>query len=232
MSVDWTYEEVVVVADVVQQHGWRSLRRDDTEVTRLSELLRAAKVHPVDSRDDKFRNPAGVARKTADLATAHPDYEGKTTRGGSMTLQVLEAFLDDPEGMRPIAASIREALRSGQQVEVNELVPPGEGDGLREGRLLLALHVKRERNRALRTARINGALASGMGLACEVCGFDFEKKYGARGAGYIEVHHTLPLHVSGEVKTKLEDLALLCANCHRMAHRAPWVTPRQLGRVS
>jgi len=37
---------------------------------------------------------------------------------------------------------------------------------------------------------------------------------------HIEVHHLRPVHTMkpGE-KTKLADLALLCSNCHRMAHR-------------
>jgi 5-methylcytosine-specific restriction protein A len=28
-----------------------------------------------------------------------------------------------------------------------------------------------------------------------------------------------PLHVSGPTDTRLQDLATLCANCHRMIHR-------------
>ncbi|MET9496757.1 HNH endonuclease [Streptomyces sp. NPDC006552] len=39
----------------------------------------------------------------------------------------------------------------------------------------------------------------------------------ARGARdrYIECHHVVPLHEAGEGRTKLSDLALTCANCHR-----------------
>lgn len=62
-----------------------------------------------------------------------------------------------------------------------------------------------------------------------LCGFDFVAAYGPHGEGYIECHHVIPLHASGEVKTRLEDLVLICANCHRMIHRrAPWLTPAQL----
>ena len=40
-----------------------------------------------------------------------------------------------------------------------------------------------------------------------------------RVEGVIDVHHTKPLHTlqPGD-KTKLSDLALLCANCHRVVH--------------
>ncbi|MBD4677824.1 HNH endonuclease, partial [Xanthomonas citri pv. citri] len=55
---------------------------------------------------------------------------------------------------------------------------------------------------------------------------------GEHGAGYIEVHHRVPLHVSGTVMTSLEDLALLCSNCHRMIHRRrPWLTVEQLNEL-
>ncbi|HEX7304188.1 HNH endonuclease, partial [Lentzea sp.] len=66
-------------------------------------------------------------------------------------------------------------------------------------------------------------------LACEVCGFDFESFYGERGKGFAEVHHAVPLHVTGPTTTKLDDLVVLCSNCHRMIHRGKnWMTPDEL----
>ena len=56
-------------------------------------------------------------------------------------------------------------------------------------------------------------------LACETCGFDFKAMCGPHGDGYIECHHVIPLHASGETKTRLDDLILICSNCHRMIHR-------------
>jgi 5-methylcytosine-specific restriction protein A len=45
----------------------------------------------------------------------------------------------------------------------------------------------------------------------------------------MEAHHTLPLAVGAVRVTRAEDLALLCANCHRMIHRArPILSVRQL----
>ncbi|OAD90717.1 hypothetical protein A7A78_14205 [Aequorivita soesokkakensis] len=55
---------------------------------------------------------------------------------------------------------------------------------------------------------------------CEVCDFNFHKIYGDLGKGYIECHHTTPLsQIAGESITTLDDLALVCSNCHRMIHR-------------
>jgi 5-methylcytosine-specific restriction protein A len=63
-------------------------------------------------------------------------------------------------------------------------------------------------------------------LSCDACGFSFYKKYGARGAGYIEAHHTKPIsELNGRVKTSADDIALVCSNCHRMLHRIrPWLS--------
>jgi hypothetical protein len=63
------------------------------------------------------------------------------------------------------------------------------------------------------------------GYSCQACGFDFARMYGPLGEGYIECHHLNPLSErsesqwSTEVRTRIEDVTVLCANCHRMIHR-------------
>ena len=48
---------------------------------------------------------------------------------------------------------------------------------------------------------------------------------GCRG-GFIECPHTLPLRdLKPGMRTRLADLSLLCAKCHRMVHvRSPWLS--------
>ena len=89
-----------------------------------------------------------------------------------------------------------------------------------EGRVKLRKHKVRERNTRLVKAKKELVLKQTGKLACEVCGFDFLKTYGKLGAGFIECHHGVPLAEleSGSV-TRLSDLHLVCANCHRMLHR-------------
>ena len=63
------------------------------------------------------------------------------------------------------------------------------------------------------------------GCACQVCGFDFVQAYGEIGRSFAEVHHLNPLSErpasewTDAVLTRVADLAVLCANCHRMIHR-------------
>ncbi len=56
---------------------------------------------------------------------------------------------------------------------------------------------------------------------CFVCKFDFGKVYGQYGAGFIHVHHVVPLHTIGEgyQVDPIDDLRPLCPNCHAMIHR-------------
>jgi hypothetical protein len=56
--------------------------------------------------------------------------------------------------------------------------------------------------------------------SCEVCGMRFEKMYGAIGRDYIIAHHKIPIGSRvRSSKTTLDDIALVCANCHDMLHR-------------
>ncbi len=89
-----------------------------------------------------------------------------------------------------------------------------------------SVQTRRERNRAARAECIDR-----FGSKCVVCKFSFERKYGAWGAGYIEVHHLAPLgkaQGNRRVDPK-KDLRPVCANCHRMLHVSdPPITPAAL----
>lgn len=94
-----------------------------------------------------------------------------------------------------------------------------------EGRAKLRLHILRERSRQL----IAAFKASLVVPRCEACGFNFDEKYGPLGRSYIEAHHRVPVAslVEGK-KTKLSDLAALCANCHRVIHANGLISVEEL----
>lgn len=224
---DWTEDEIVLACDLVARNGWKELRASRPEVIELSEVLQRYSRHPVELRGPRFRNPNGVARKSSDIYTQHPNTTGTPTKGNKLDREVLEQFLADPAGMAERAAAIRAAVDVPEAVA---LVPDVDlGTSADEGRVLERVQIVRERDPKLRQRKIDSVMAAGGAVACEVCGFDFERTYGERGRQYIEVHHRTPLHASGRTRTKLAELALLCSNCHRMIHRhQPWLTVEQL----
>lgn len=232
-SANWSTEEIIVVADLVVRRGWKDLRAGDPDVVAMSERLRSLPWNERAAADPKFRGPQSVSRKIADIFSAHPDYAGTPTKGGHTTKVVVQSFVDQPEQMSRLAAATMAAWDEAAATGVGPLdtgeLDPVDDPGATEGRVVLARHYRRERDPALRRRKIEAVLRAHGGLACEVCGFDFGNTYGEHGDGYIEVHHVVPLHASGETKTRLADLAMLCSNCHRMIHRrTPWLTPEEL----
>jgi len=99
-----------------------------------------------------------------------------------------------------------------------------EGVGLQEqfleGDRYVRRHLLVERSRRLRSRSI-AYWGERLGeLRCLACGFSFADRYGALGAGFIEMHHDRPLS-QGRRATRVTDLKPPCANCHRMVHRSP-----------
>ncbi len=57
-------------------------------------------------------------------------------------------------------------------------------------------------------------------FVCQICGFDYRKKYGKLGDDFAEAHHIVPLAKNDKQRiTTVDDLITVCANCHRMLHR-------------
>lgn len=58
------------------------------------------------------------------------------------------------------------------------------------------------------------------GARCVACGFDFSVVYGDWAAGYIHVHHLVPLAAIGHeyVINPIKDMRPVCPNCHAVIH--------------
>jgi 5-methylcytosine-specific restriction protein A len=106
-----------------------------------------------------------------------------------------------------------------------------EEPGAMEGEMRIALTRHRARERWLRDEKIARSKAAHNGrLPCEICGFDFFETYGEIGRDYAQVHHRKPLGDRTKPSlTSLEELAVVCANCHAMIHRDGRV--RALGEI-
>lgn len=196
---------------------------------KLSAVLRSIPIEPELADDPRFRNRPGVSLKVSNFAAIDPEcpIEGMPHVGRG-DIQVWEEFGTDRDRLRRTAAAIQAnigALTPEQASAEEEHVHEAE-----EGRVLTRVHRMRERDGKLRAARCRKAIEEEGTLKCEACGFDFEATYGDRGKSFIECHHVKPVsELKPGTKTSVDDLVLLCSNCHRMVHvRRPWLTIAQL----
>jgi len=85
-----------------------------------------------------------------------------------------------------------------------------------ENRKVVTSHLHRERS-----GYLAGERKRHDDYTCQVCDLRFEDAYGKDlGEGFAESHHRTPLSkLKTKVRTCLEDLATVCANCHRMLHK-------------
>jgi len=158
------------------------------------------------------------------------EYPGKgLTNASKLDRTIYEEFAVDRNNLESIAAIIRKIVTSGVHYDSSS----DDEKGGREGALLEKLHKYKERNRALAEKKKAQALKNLGYLKCDVCDFVFKDKYGSLGEGFMECHHIIPLsEIEIEQETKLKDLSLVCANCHRMLHRkGPRLTIEQLREI-
>jgi 5-methylcytosine-specific restriction enzyme A len=140
----------------------------------------------------------------------------------SIDVEKIE-ILDSYEITNGILSFVKKGLRGVDAIGISKWETDEDIDDevFPEGKELTELHKRKERNpRAVRKKK-NKVLKECGKLECEVCGFDFVKFYGQLGYGFAECHHTvLVSELTEEHKIRLSDLAIVCANCHRMLHKS------------
>lgn len=200
------------------------------KVIELSNLLNALPIHTDRPDNKKFRNPNGVACKLANFRVIDPPDPAKGyEKGGIGDKVVWEDYFENRESLKVVAEKICESRLFEEVTNLNK--EEGE-DESPEGKILYRLHRTRERNRSLVIKKKKAVFQKYGFLECEVCSFDFVKSYGEHGSDFIECHHRIPLCSVDSTRTKLRDLALVCANCHRMLHRGkPWPSVEQLKEI-
>lgn len=164
---------------------------------------------------------------TAD-ALLNPDVDTPMDVRGAITGPLSEVQVDAPASGNSIPDRIAVALSEAWDAHIGKDDESlGRGDpelGAMEGEQKRRFVSHRARERALREAKLQQVRrASPDGRArCEVprCSFDFEARYGPVAAGFAHVHHLRPLaEATAPTITRLEDLAVVCANCHAVIHR-------------
>ena len=231
----WSRDELILALDLYVRFKGNPPGKASREVVELSRLLNEMSAQ-IANRASDFRNANGVYMKVMNFRRFDPAYisQGKTglQRGGKLEQDVWDHFAFEPNDLSKTAKAIRQFAEK-RQIPIAEQDEDADFAEAEEGRILTRLHRSRERSPELVARKKASTLKVHGRLQCEACSFDFEAQYGLRGSGFIEAHHTKPLHaLSPGDKTRLEDLALLCSNCHRMIHaRRPWLTVEDLKQI-
>jgi hypothetical protein len=99
-----------------------------------------------------------------------------------------------------------------------------------EGKKRLVTHLIKERARGLILAKRSAVRAEHGCLVCEACDLKSRDLLSPEGEACFEVHHRIPIGTLTETRqTTVEELAMLCANCHRIIHRSdPMITVEKL----
>ena len=219
----WTREELLLALELYFVAGRRQLPSTDQQVKELSDLLDTLKIHTVFERGERFRNPSGVSMKLGNFLSLDPEYSGSGMRNvSSLDREIWEEFAHHQSYLSQVADQIRKANESLEYIGFTD-ANATDDDEFKEGRLITRLHTFRERNPSAVKRKKDSVLKRTGALKCEVCEFDFREFYGQIGEGFAECHHKIPLSELTEIgttRTRLLDLSIVCANCHRMLHRS------------
>lgn len=226
----WTRDELILALELYFRVSPLHTTEKHPAIQELSDLLNRLPIHPANT--PSFRNPNGVYMKLCNFLRLDPSYEGRGLDAGSKAdEEVWNEFAGDRTRLEQVAQAIRDNARDLPSVERSP-----ESDltlEVAEGRILARTHLTRERDPRLAEKKKRQVLTTTGRLACEVCGFDYAQTYAAHGTGFAECHHRTPLsHLKPGTKTRLSDLAIVCANCHRMLHCGRrWLSTDDLKRV-
>lgn len=214
----WTRDELILALNLYFHLGRKAPDQFHPEVIALSKVLNGLPIHELRPDASRFRNPAGVSMKLTNFSSLDPMYAGTgLSHGGRADQLVWDEFSHDPDRLHAVAQAIRTfgELQQESPASVDE-----EEFEAAEGEVLYRQHRQYERNRSLVAKKKQQALEHDRELRCEVCGFVFARKYGPLGQDFIECHHVVPLaDLRPRRNTTLQDLALVCSNCHRMLHQ-------------
>jgi len=229
----WQKDEIIIVMDFYMDNFERIPGKDSSEIKKLSDLLNKFRNKNGLYGDAKFRNTNGVYMKIMNLRGIDERYDGKGLQSSSKgDKEVWEYFFDKKDKLKKAANKIKEYIENDNDLGINldSNIDNEFEEEASEGKVVTRIHQTYERDTKLVKKKKDKVMKEKGKLDCEVCGFNFTKIYGERGNNYIECHHNKPVSEIGEKgKTSLEDLSLLCSNCHRMIHRnRPWITVTEL----
>lgn len=209
---NWSREETILALKLFHEMDGKVPSVSNERVLELSRLLRSNPLRVGLPIESSFRNAASVMFKLANLASA----SGRNgfDNNSQLDREIWKELGDDPVQTARLASAIRSTF---EEVDPTEVVgpEPDEGAVFAEGELVTRVHRVRERSPRLRSAILDARDGE---LRCDACRTDASHVPDTLRAAMFEVHHMVPLAVSGRRAVRTSDCVLLCANCHRVVH--------------
>jgi len=227
----WKREELILALDLYFRVNIKRANDTHPEIIKLSNLLTKLPIYTESQKQFNFRNPNGIYMKLCNFLRLDPNYSGKgLTAGSQLDKEIWDAYFGRREELERIAELVRNSYKYYDEIkaETNSVVK--EEKPFFEGRTLFIMHKLQERNLTAVNKKKNTVFNEFGALPCEACDFDFQKYYGSIGKGYIECHHNVPISkIKMEHEIRLNDLSLICSNCHSIVHFSrPWLMVEQL----
>jgi 5-methylcytosine-specific restriction endonuclease McrA len=186
--------------------GWVGDTREARRRLRTSNLW-DAEYHAI------ARTGAAEAQRHVDITNLAPRlrFVGAIDRlpqqYSGQSLQVLRTLA--PESARLLRTVWGGKLRSSRFPASERVVAQA-----REGTMIEHVRYSRGRSRRLRDEALRRADGT-----CEACARDFSRVLDGKGVRVLQVHHRKQLSASDAPRvTHVDDLAVLCANCHALVH--------------
>jgi 5-methylcytosine-specific restriction protein A len=227
----WTRDETILALELYQDLKGNIPRGTDIRVSRLSDLIKHLPYHLAALRKNSFRNSDGVAFKLQNLRQLAT---GRGLGNVSNMDRVIWAELGArPDETKRLANLIRAGM---EEADILQATPDDSEDvEFFEGRVITQNHKRRERSPKLRKHLLVARTKKGP-LRCDMCRSNSCVMDPAFEDASFEVHHLVPVSSTKERNTKLSDVALLCASCHRILHRAianekRWLTIDEVRRI-
>lgn len=101
---------MILAADLAHKRQWKGVNSSTSGILELSVLLKKAGFHPQEQRGESFRSINSVSLKVNNLIASHPSSTGVGLRATKAENDIVQEFVNDPDRMSDLAASIRSQI--------------------------------------------------------------------------------------------------------------------------
>lgn len=217
----WTREELILVLDLYLNNRKTAYKLSADTLAKYSSYLK--KIHGKEvNESSNFRSPSSVAIRLRNYASIDPywlkrGYKGLQNSQTADFRKIWTEFQEFPEDVREIANEIKRSLSDSSYISSHQKIVKNKSTVI-EGKRQLRIHYSRER-KSQRKLKLEAFKRTHGILFCEVCECYYKNYSDEVREKVFEVLHNVPLAIaSSQVETKLDDLSVLYANCHRAIH--------------